>query len=77
MTCAFTARGLAADTYLLKMQLLQNKVLCTIGSFPRCTPVRDLHIAFNLPYVYDFVTTCCAGNKQKLYKIMRMNMFAV
>jgi hypothetical protein len=50
---------------------LQNKVLCTIGNFPRRTPVRDLHVAFRLPYVYDY-----AGNKQKSYKIMKMKMFA-
>jgi hypothetical protein len=33
----------------LKLQRLQNKVLCTNGNFPRCTLVRDLHAAFNLP----------------------------
>jgi hypothetical protein len=46
--------GFAADTYLIKMQRLQNKLFRTIGNFPRCTPVRDLHTAFNLPYVYDY-----------------------
>jgi hypothetical protein len=24
-----------------------------------CTPVRDLHTAFNLPYVRDYVTKLC------------------
>jgi hypothetical protein len=46
---------LAADTFLLKFQRMQNKVLRTIGNFPRCILVRDLHIAFNIPYVYDYV----------------------
>jgi hypothetical protein len=41
----------AWDTYLLKLQRMQNKVLRTFGNFPRCTPVRDLRTAFNLPYV--------------------------
>jgi hypothetical protein len=50
---------LAADTYLFKLQRLQNKVLRTIGNFPRCTPVRDIHTTFNLPYVYDYVTKLC------------------
>jgi hypothetical protein len=63
------------DTYLLKLQHLQNKVLLTIGNFPSCTPVCDLQMAFNLRYVYNY-TTKCAGNKQKSYKIMRMNMYA-
>jgi hypothetical protein len=59
MTYVCLAWELAADTYLLKLHHLQNKVLCTIGNFPRCTPVRDLHAAFNLPYVYDYRTKLC------------------
>jgi hypothetical protein len=46
----------AADNHLLKLQRLQNKVLRTMGNFPRRTPVRDLHMAFKLPYVYDYIT---------------------
>jgi hypothetical protein len=34
-------------------------VLHATGKFPRCTPVRDLHTAFNLPYVYDYITKLC------------------
>jgi hypothetical protein len=49
----------AADTHLLKLQRLQNKVLRTIGSFPRRTPIRDLHLAFQIPYVYDYITKLC------------------
>jgi hypothetical protein len=56
MTYACPASELVADNYLLKLQLLQNNVLRATGNFPRCTPVRDLHTAFNLPYVYDYVT---------------------
>jgi hypothetical protein len=59
MTYACPAWKLAADTYLLKLQHLQNKVLRNIGNFPRCTPVRDLHMAFNLPYVHDYITKLC------------------
>jgi hypothetical protein len=55
MTYACPATELAANTYLLKLQRLQNKVLHTIGNFPRCTPIRDFHTAFNLPYVYDYI----------------------
>jgi hypothetical protein len=40
----------------LKLQHLLNRVLCTIGNFPWRTPVRELHKAFNIPYVYDFMT---------------------
>jgi hypothetical protein len=38
---------------------IQNKVLHTIGNFLKCTPVRDFHTTFNLPYVYDYVTKLC------------------
>jgi hypothetical protein len=66
MTYACSAWELAADTHLLKLWCLQNEVICTIGKFPRCTLVCDLHTTFNLPYVYK---------KQRSYKIMRTNMF--
>jgi hypothetical protein len=59
MTYACPAWEFAADNHLLKLQRLQNKVLRTIGNFPRCTPVRDKHTAFNLPYVYDYITKLC------------------
>jgi hypothetical protein len=36
-----------------------NKVLHTTGNFPRCTLVHDLHKAFNLPNVYDYITKWC------------------
>jgi hypothetical protein len=39
----------AAVSHLVKLQCLQNKVLSTIGNFPRRTPVRDLHMAFKIP----------------------------
>jgi hypothetical protein len=46
----------AADTHLLKLQRLQNRVLRSIGNFPWPTPVRELHKAFSIPYVYDYMT---------------------
>jgi hypothetical protein len=49
----------AAESHLLKLQRLQNKVLRTIGIFPRRTSVRDMHVAFQIPYVYDFITKMC------------------
>jgi hypothetical protein len=51
LTYACPAWELATDTYLLKLKRMQNKVLRTIGNVPRFTLVRDLHTAFNLPYV--------------------------
>jgi hypothetical protein len=59
MTYAFPAWELVADTYPLKLQRPQNKVLCTIRNFPRFTPVLELYTAFNLTYVYDYITNLC------------------
>jgi hypothetical protein len=56
MTYACPAWEFAANSHLLKLQRLQNKVLRTIENFPRRTPVRDLHMAFKLPYIYDYIT---------------------
>jgi hypothetical protein len=39
----------AAEPHLLKLQRLQNGVLCTTGNFPRRTSVRDISEAFHIP----------------------------
>jgi hypothetical protein len=69
MTYACPAWEFAADTYLLKLQRLQNKVLRTIGHFPRRTPVRELHVAFDIR-TFMISSLNCAGNRQKSYEIM-------
>jgi hypothetical protein len=56
MTYASPAWEFAADTHLIKLQRLQNRVLRTISNYPRRTRVRDLHLAFHIPYVYDYIT---------------------
>jgi hypothetical protein len=59
MTYSCPAWEFAAGSHLLKLQRLQNKVLRTIGSFPRRTSVRDMHVPFQIPYVYDYITKTC------------------
>jgi hypothetical protein len=59
MTYACPAWEFAAETYLLKLQRLQNKVLRTIGNLQRRTLVREKHVAFQIPYVYDYITKLC------------------
>jgi hypothetical protein len=44
---------------LLKLQRLQSKVLRTIGNLSRRALVRDMHVAFQIPYVYDYITKLC------------------
>jgi hypothetical protein len=43
-----------ADTNLLTLQRLQNKVLRTIGKISKAH--NDVHTALDLPYVYDYIT---------------------
>jgi hypothetical protein len=59
MTCACPAWEFAAESRLLKFQRLQNWVLRAIGNFPRCTSVRDLHVTFQILYIYDFIMKLC------------------
>jgi hypothetical protein len=56
MTYACPACEFAVESHLLKLQRLQNRVLRTIG---KRTTVRDLHVAFKIPYVYDYITKLC------------------
>jgi hypothetical protein len=55
MTYACPTWEYEADAHLLKLQRLQNRVLRVTGNLDRCTPVRELHKAFQIPYVYDYV----------------------
>jgi hypothetical protein len=59
MNYACLAWEFAAECHLLKLQRLQNKVLHTIGNFPRRTSVRDVYVAFQIPYVYEYITKLC------------------
>jgi hypothetical protein len=64
MTYACPACEFAADTRLMKSQRHQNKVLRTIGKFPRNTPIRDMHISLQIPRVYDYITKLCRQQAQ-------------
>jgi hypothetical protein len=59
MTYACPAWEFAAECHLLKLQKLQKKVLRTIDNFPKRTSIRDMHKAFHIPYVYDYITKSC------------------
>jgi hypothetical protein len=74
MTYACPAWEFAADNYLLKLQRLQNKVLRTIGNFPRRTSIRDMHMAFKLPYIYDYVTKFCRQQAEVIQNLENANV---
>jgi hypothetical protein len=59
MTYACPDWELAADTHLLKLQRVQNKVFLIIGNYRRSTPVRDLYTVFKFPYIHDYKTKFC------------------
>jgi hypothetical protein len=59
MTYVCPTWGSAADKRLMKLQRLQNRVLRVIGGLPRRTPTRLIHMEFQIPYVYDFITKIC------------------
>jgi len=40
-------------------QRLQNKAHYTTGNFVRRTSTCELHVAFDIPYLYDFITQLC------------------
>jgi hypothetical protein len=59
MVYACPAWEFAAEIHLLKLQRLQNRVLRTIGNFQRHTSVCDMHVTFQIPYVYDYIIKSC------------------
>jgi hypothetical protein len=66
MTYACPAWEFAAECHLLKLQRLQNKVLRAIGNFSKRTSVRDMHKAFHIPHVYDYITKSCRQQAEVL-----------
>jgi hypothetical protein len=73
ITYSCPAWELALETYLLKLQRLENKVLCNIGNFPRSAICTQLSVFHMCRIIYQN----CSETKQKSYITMRMNMFAV
>jgi hypothetical protein len=61
----------------LKLQRLQNRVLRTVGDLDRGTPVRDLHLAFNVPYVYDYITKLCRRQAEVIQNHPNPNVRAI
>jgi hypothetical protein len=59
MTSATPAWEFAADTHLMKLKRLQNEALLAFGNYSRHTLVRDLHMAFRIPFVYDYMMRIC------------------
>jgi hypothetical protein len=59
MNYASPTWAFAVDTHLMKLRRLQNRILRATGKLYRRPPVRDLHLAFKISYVYDYITKLC------------------
>jgi hypothetical protein len=77
MTSACPTWESAADTHLMKLQCLQNRVLCAIGNLDRSTPVRDMHLAFKIPYMYDYITKLCRRQAEVILNHENPNVRAI
>jgi hypothetical protein len=73
-TYASPAWEFAANIHLLKLQHLPNKVLRTIGNFPRRTLDQELHEAFNIPYIYDYITKLCRQQAEVIQNHENVNV---
>jgi hypothetical protein len=73
MTYAFLSWEFTADSRLLKLHRLQNQVFRTTGNLTRRTPTPALHVAFRIPYIYDFVTKLCRQQAEIIQKPENVN----
>jgi hypothetical protein len=55
-----------ANTHLMKLQHLQNKVLHNIGNIPRRTPVRKMHRAFRIFHICDYKPKLCLQHAEAI-----------
>jgi nucleoid DNA-binding protein len=74
MTYVFPSWEFAADSHLLKLQRLQNKVLRTTGNLPRRTSTRDLYVTFKISYVYNFVAKLCRQQAEVIQNHENVNI---
>jgi hypothetical protein len=57
------------DAHLLNLQRLQNRVVRATGKLDRCASVRELRMAFKLPYVYGYITNLCRTQAEVKVKL--------
>jgi hypothetical protein len=67
----------AADINLMKLQRLQNRVLRAISNLDWRTPARDLHLAFKIPFVYDYITKLCRRQTEVILNHENPNVRAI
>jgi hypothetical protein len=64
----------AVDAHLLKFQRLKNGVLRATKDRHRCTQVREMQVAFKIPYVYDYITKLCRTQAEVILNHVNSNV---
>jgi hypothetical protein len=59
------------------LQDRRSNVLRAIGNLDWRTPVRDLHLAFKTPYVYDYITKLCRRQAEIILNHENPNVRAI
>jgi hypothetical protein len=61
----------------MKLQRLQNRVLRAFGNLDRRTLFRDLHLAFKIPYLHDYITKLCRRQAEVILNHENPNVRAI
>jgi hypothetical protein len=62
------------EASLLILQRMQNRVLCATGNLGICTPVRELHVVFKIPYMYDYIAELCRTQAEVILNHVNPNV---
>jgi hypothetical protein len=73
---AFSANGFGRQAYahLMKLQSLLNRVLIAVGNHDRCRAGRELHVVFNIPYVFGYITKFCGTQAEVILNNVNPNV---
>jgi hypothetical protein len=74
MTSASSTWESAAITHLSKLQRLQNNSLRATGKFKNCAQVREWHVAFQVPFIYDYINKLCRQQAEDLQSHKNANI---
>jgi hypothetical protein len=73
LTCACPTREHADDAQSLKFERLQNRALHAVG----CSPARELHVAFKITYLYEYITQLCRKMAEVILNPVNRNICAI
>jgi hypothetical protein len=74
MTYACPTWKFSAYAHQMKIQRLQNRVLGIMGNLDRYTTVRELHVVFKFPYVYDYTSKLCRTQAEIIINHVNSNV---